>query len=161
MVTDFNPALAAACSILRSNLPRFTGKFQSSNSEHNFYLPSENLEWTTGFCTGEYWLAWENTHEEAFRDAALLQVNSFLDRLRQKIDIDHHDMGFLYVPSCVAAYQLTGSETGKKAALLAADQLCTRFQQKGQFLQAWGALGAKENYRLIIDCLLNLPLPVC
>lgn len=58
MVTDFKPALAAACSILRGNLPRFTGKFQSSNSEHNFYLPSENVEWTTGFCTGEYWLAW-------------------------------------------------------------------------------------------------------
>lgn len=158
MVTDFKPALAAACSILRGNLPRFTGKFQSSNSEHNFYLPSENVEWTTGFCTGEYWLAWEHTHEAAFRDAVLLQVDSFLDRIRQKIDIDHHDMGFLYVPSCVAAYQLTGSEAGKKAALLAADQLCTRFQQKGQFLQAWGALGAKENYCLIIDCLLNLPL---
>lgn len=70
MVTDFNPALAAACSILRSNLPRFTGKFQSSNSEHNFYLPSENLEWTTGFCTGEYWLAWEHTHEAACRKLA-------------------------------------------------------------------------------------------
>lgn len=70
MVTDFNPALAAACSILRCNLPRFTGKFQSSNSEHNFYLPSENLEWTTGFCTGEYWLAWEHTHEAAGRKLA-------------------------------------------------------------------------------------------
>lgn len=67
-------------------------------------------------------------------------------------------MGFLYVPSCVAAYKLTGNETAKKAALLAADRLCTRFQEKGQFLQAWGALGAKDNYRLIIDCLLNLPL---
>ena len=158
MVTDFKPALAAACSILHGNLPRFTSKFQSSNSEHNFYLPSENVEWTTGFCTGEYWLAWEHTHEDAFLDAAMLQVDSFLDRIQQKIDVDHHDMGFLYVPSCVAAYKLTGSEIGKKAALLAADQLCTRFQQKGQFLQAWGALGAKENYRLIIDCLLNLPL---
>lgn len=70
MVTDFKPALAAACSILRGNLPRFTGKFQSSNSEHNFYLPSENVEWTTGFCTGEYWLAWEHTHEAAGRKLA-------------------------------------------------------------------------------------------
>ena len=58
----------------------------------------------------------------------------------------------------MAAYKLTGNETAKKAALLAADRLCTRFQEKGQFLQAWGALGAKDNYRLIIDCLLNLPL---
>lgn len=35
----------------------FMGPMIYFNSEHNFYLPSENLEWTTGFCTGEYWLA--------------------------------------------------------------------------------------------------------
>jgi unsaturated chondroitin disaccharide hydrolase len=67
-------------------------------------------------------------------------------------------MGFLYSPSCVAAYKLTGCETGKEAAILAADQLISRFQPKGGFIQAWGPMGAKENYRFIIDCLLNLPL---
>ena len=46
----------------------------------------------------------------------------------------------------------------KGAALKAADKLLTRFQEKGGFIQAWGPLGAKDNYRLIIDCLLNLPL---
>ena len=39
---------------------------------------------------------------------------------------DSHDMGFLYTPSCVAGYKLTGSGTGKRAALLAADQLKSR-----------------------------------
>ena len=58
----------------------------------------------------------------------------------------------------VAAYMLTGSERAKEAAILAADQLISRFQEKGQFIQAWGTLGAEDNYRLIIDCLLNLPL---
>ena len=33
-----------------------------------------------------------------------------------------------------------------------------RFQEKGGFIQAWGELGARDNYRLIIDCLLNIPL---
>ena len=28
----------------------------------------------------------------------------------------------------------------------------------GEFIQAWGPMDAPENYRLIIDCLLNLPL---
>ena len=151
-------AFDRAVEILRGNLPEFTEKFQFSCSENNFYPQSENVEWTTGFCTGEYWLAWELTGDDAFRQAALVQVDSFLDRIERKIDVDHHDMGFLYTPSCVAAYKLTGSETGKKAALLAADNLIARFQEKGQFLQAWGELGAKDNYRLIIDCLLNLPL---
>ena len=33
-----------------------------------------------------------------------------------------------------------------------------RFHPVGNFIQAWGAMDAPENYRLIIDCLLNLPL---
>ena len=60
--------------------------------------------------------------------------------------------------SCVAAYQLTGNERAKEAAVMAAEQLLSRFQEKGGFIQAWGPLGAEDNYRLIIDCLLNLPL---
>lgn len=67
-------------------------------------------------------------------------------------------MGFLYCPSCVAAYKLTGNEIGKEAAIMAADNLMTRFHEKGQFFQAWGKLGEENNYRLIIDCLLNMPL---
>ena len=147
-----------AVSVLRENLGNFTYKFPGSNSEHKFYPATENTEWTTGFCTGTYWLAYELSGEESFRTAAEVQVESFYNRIKQKTDVDHHDMGFLYTPSCVAAYQLTGNERAKEAAILAADQLISRFQEKGEFLQAWGALGAEDNYRLIIDCLLNLPL---
>lgn len=155
---DYQAAAQDALAVLRANLPRFTNKFQASNSIGNLYPESENVEWTTGFCTGEYWLAYELSGDKDFQEAALIQVSSFLCRIQDKIDVDHHDMGFLYTPSCVAAYRLTGSETGKKAALLAADQLLSRFQEKGQFLQAWGVLGTPDNYRLIIDCLMNLPL---
>lgn len=151
---------ACECAVRQTEscLERFTDKFKYSHSENNFYPQSENVEWTTGFWTGEIWLAYELSGKECFRKAALRQVDSFLDRIERHIDVDHHDMGFLYSPSCVAAYKLTGSETGRKAALLAADNLISRFQEKGGFIQAWGELGAKDNYRLIIDCLLNLPL---
>ena len=90
--------------------------------------------------------------------AGNVQIDSFMDRIVKKVSVDHHDMGFLYSPSCVAGYKLTGSEAGKQAAILAAQQLITRFQPKGEFLQAWGSMDEAENYRLIIDCLLNLPL---
>ena len=70
------------------------------------------------------------------------------DCFMQKISVDHHDMGFLYSPSCVAAYKLTGNTDAKTAAILAADQLLTRFQPVGGFLQAWGPMDQKENYRL-------------
>ena len=58
----------------------------------------------------------------------------------------------------MAGYKLTGSRVGREAALKAAEELITRFHEKGQFIQAWGPLDAPDNYRLIIDCLLNLPL---
>lgn len=155
---NINVSINNAVDILRRNLAKFTYKFQDSNSINNVYPPTENVEWTTGFCTGQYWLAYEHTNDAAFREAALVQVESFLRRIENRVDVDHHDMGFLYTPSCVAAYMLAKNETGKKAALLAADNLMARFHEKGQFFQAWGQLGAKDNYRLIIDCLLNLPL---
>lgn len=151
-------AMNTATKIVRQNLPLFTEKCQNHSSVHNIYPPCENDQWTCGFWPGEIWLSYEQTGDEVFRKSGEVLVDSFLYRIENKIEVDHHDMGFLYTPSCVAPYKLIGSEKGKKAAVLAADQLLTRFQEKGGFLQAWGELGASDNYRYIIDCLLNVPL---
>ncbi len=151
-------AMDEAVRIVRADLPAFTDHFPSSNSFDGFYEATENVEWTTGFWTGAVWLAYEYTKDEAFKEAALVQVESFLNRIENKIDVNHHDMGFLFSLSCVAAYKLTGSEKGKEAALKAADHLAERYREKGKFLQAWGNVGQPSEYRLIIDCLLNLPI---
>lgn len=151
-------ALSTAMAQTRSCLPQFSSQFKHIFSNQNFYSTAPNDQWTNGFWTGELWLAYENTGEDIFRQAALAQVESFLNRIEQEIETDTHDLGFLYSPSCVAAYKLTQSETGKTAALMAADKLVSRFHEKGQFLQAWGPMDDPNNYRLIIDCLLNLPL---
>ncbi len=141
-----------------NNLPRFTDKFQKAYSEGGFYQPVENDDWTCGFWTGEIWLAYEFSGDERLKAAGETQIHSFLERIENKIAVDHHDMGFLYSPSCVAGYKLIGSSEGRKAAILAADQLIRRYHPIGEFIQAWGPMDAPENYRLIIDCLLNLPL---
>lgn len=150
--------LDRAVGLVREGLKTFTGCFPDSSSVGNFYPASSNREWTTGFWTGEIWLSYERTGDEVFRRAGGVQVDSFLERIEKRVDVDNHDMGFLYTPSCVAAWRLTGNETAKKAALLAADNLMGRFHEKGRFFQAWGELGTRDNYRLIIDCLLNMPL---
>lgn len=150
--------LQKASEIVIDNLGEYTHVFQKANSENGFYPAIPNLSWTTGFWTGEIWLAYEKTHDERLKEAGAVHVQSFLDRIINKREVAHHDMGFLYSPSCVAAYKLTGNEDAKRAAVLAADNLIGRFQEKGQFIQAWGELGVKENYRLIIDCLINVPL---
>ena len=151
-------ALEKAAMQIRINLPLYEGHCQNHSSISGIYPVCENTQWTCGFWPGEIWLSYELTGEEIYEKAALKLVESFYDRITNQIEVAHHDMGFLYSPSCVAAYKLVKSETAKKAAILAADQLLGRFQEKGNFIQAWGKMGEAENYRYIIDCLLNLPL---
>ena len=155
---EVEAALDAASAQVIRNLPKFTHCFQKAYSENGFYQPTENRDWTTGFWTGEIWLAYEHTKNPALKEAGEIQMKDFLNRIEEKIDVETHDLGFLYSPSCVAGYKLTGSQVGRMAALKAAEELITRFHEKGEFIQAWGPLNAPDNYRLIIDCLLNLPL---
>jgi len=151
-------ALDAAVEQVRRGLPDFTHAARNHSSVDNFYPTCANDQWTCGFWPGQIWLAFERSADKAFLDAGGIQVRDFLRRVENRVAIDHHDMGFLYSPSCVAAHKLTGDLNARRAAILAADRLVDRFQPVGGFLQAWGDFGEPENYRFIIDCLMNLPL---
>ncbi len=122
-------------------LDDFDGGFPQASSIDNNYIKDINKGWTTGFYTGEVWLAYEKESDpvkkDRLKEAANKQVASFYQRIKDRFDVEHHDMGFLFSPSCVAAYKLTGSNEGREAALMAADKLITRFQPVGEFIQAW------------------------
>ena len=94
---EIKQALDFSAAQIKRYLPQFTDKFQNAYSVNHFYEPIENVDWTNGFWTGEIWLAYEMTGEEAFRKAGAVQVESFLDRIERRIDTDNHDMGF-YIP---------------------------------------------------------------
>lgn len=141
------------------NMERFQDKFPMPSTEKGKYpLETNTDDWTQGFWTGMLWIAYEYSKDEKYRIAAEKQLPSYAERIEKELGVEHHDMGFLYSLSCVAAYKLTGNEQAKKAALKAADKLVTRYQKKGEFIQAWGRLDDEKSYRLIIDCLLNIPL---
>jgi len=141
------------------NLDTFTYKFPAESSQGNVYPTIENTKgWGTGFWTGMLWLAYEVTGDAKYRKVAEIQLESFKKRIDEKIGVNHHDMGFLYSPSCVAAYKLTGNETARDSAIKAAEHLATRYREKGGFIQAWGDINDPTKYRLIIDCLMNIPL---
>ena len=140
------------------NLDYFKEDFPTPATFDNVYPIMDNTEWTNGFWTGELWLAYEYSHDEKFKEIAHKNVLSFLERVNKRVELDHHDLGFLYTPSCMSEYKLDGDQNAKEAALKAADKLIERYQEKGGFIQAWGELGKKEHYRLIIDCLLNIQL---
>lgn len=160
-------ALEEAKASVKRNMEYLNGKFPFSaayNSEpfpserDGMYPITENVEWTTGFWTGLIWLMYDWSREECFKELGMADVRSFKERVEKRIDLNHHDLGFLYSPSCVAAYQLCQSEEGKQAALQAADILMERYRENGHFIQAWGNVGDPKDYRLIIDCMLNIPL---
>ena len=151
-------AVSACVDQVRFGVERFGAQFKGIYSNGGFYAAAPNDQWTNGFWTGQLWLAYELTGDEALRRAAQAQCEDFRTRLERRIEVDTHDLGFLYTPSCVAAWKLTGDQRARDTALQAARLLLRRFHEKGQFLQAWGPLDDPKNYRLIIDCLLNLPL---
>ena len=140
-------------------LPTFTNKFPDHASVNNVYpAVDNNAGWNTGFWTGILWHAYQLTGEFKYKEVASSQIDSFYNRIDKRLGVDFHDMGFLYTPSCVAAYKITGDETAKEAALMAADNLISRYHEKGEFIQAWGSVGSASEYRLIVDCLMNIPL---
>jgi len=136
--------------------------FPSGHSEHQLYSCGGNIGWTSGFWTGMLWLAYELTRKGHYRNAAEQQVQSFHHRISNKIDVENHDMGFLFSLSCVAAWKLTGNKLARETALLAADNLMARFHEKPGIFQAWRTLekdcDPDFRGRMIIDCLLNMPL---
>lgn len=118
-----------------------------------------NTEWTTSFYPGMLWLAGDLTGEGRWYDAARAHVASFVDRIRRKVHIDHHDLGFLYSLTCVPAWRHDGDTEARDAAVAAADHLLTRLLEPAGIIQAWGDLSDPEQQgRAIIDSLMNMPL---
>lgn len=155
---ELDQAIANVIQKVKHNIVKLGELFPTSNTINYTYSPSKNVEWTTGFWTGILWLCYENTHDTLFKELAMKNVASFKNRLDNNIDLNHHDLGFLYSPSCVAAYKLTGDTLARETSLQAADKLMERYNEKGKFIQAWGDKGSKDNYRLIVDAMLNIPL---
>lgn len=134
-------------------------KFPNEYSKNNVYETVENtFGWGNGFWSGILWHAYQLTGNEKYKEVMLGQIPSYTKRITEKIGVNHHDMGFLYSLSCVAAYKLTGNEEAKNAAIMAAEHLTTRYRECGRFIQAWGNVNDPKDNRLIIDCLLNIPL---
>lgn len=126
---------------------------------HGSHAPGANVGWTTGFWTGMLWLAYELTGQEHYRRAATAQTADFGRRLAQGVDLEHHDMGFLYILSSVAADRVGKLAGARATALGAADRLLARLLPGAGIIQAWGSLDdPAERGRVIIDSVMNLPL---
>ncbi len=144
---------------VRCNMKYFGPKFPSSAAKDQTYGIIDNIEWTDGFWTGLLWLCYEYTGDGAFRQTGGAQCVVLLEPGGTTHRAGSPRSGFPLLPLLCGRIQADRLRDGRRrAGLLAADKLMERFREKGGFIQAWGELGARDNYRLIIDCLLNIPL---
>ena len=141
-------------------LPRFQDCFPAANTEGLVYpAEHENFEWTTSFFAGMLWLLYEHTGDESYLPVLEKHLDSFYHRVEDPGYLDTHDLGFLYSLSCYPAVLLRKDRRAEECFLKAAQALRRRYFPQAGIIQAWGDLDDPKNRgRMIIDCLLNLPL---
>lgn len=133
----------------------FQGRFPI-NTENGKWVFSQKPNWFSGFTAGELWYMYELTGNLELKKRALIHS----DNLIQYAELDNtHDLGFIFLNSCVKAYRHTGESKYRNAALKAARTLARRFNEKLNFIRAWGKMGTADREGLmIIDTMMNLEL---
>lgn len=154
-----NESMAFVLEKIRKNQSKFFDKIPWAASKDLKYPVEENDYWTASFWIGQLFLVKEYFNSNEFDMVIKKQLETFDNRLKNKVELETHDIGFLYILSAIADYKINGTESSKKMAIDAADALMIRFNEKAGIIQAWGKLDdLDEGGRMIIDCLMNLPL---
>lgn len=141
-------------------LDEFENKFPPAYSKDGKYDLGENNSWTQGMHTGAALLAYELTGNKRFLEHAQKQVPSYFKRFEEKKNLWNHDVGFVFTPSCIALYKLTGEEDLKELSLKVAEFYYENmYSQKGGFiLRNYNARGNEDGCRTMMDTLMNIPL---
>jgi len=114
--------------------------------------------WFCGFWVGLLLAAYLRTNDERYLNLAEQRLLLVAPRAT---DGNTHDIGFIFYPSAVAAYHVTGQARYAEVAATAAEQLRRRLimTPKGSYISAWGSLDDERGRRSsAIDTMANLPL---
>jgi unsaturated chondroitin disaccharide hydrolase len=131
------------------------GVWQTTAPDELGFMPAHG-SWTVGFTPGMLWLAYIATGRPDYADEALARCRRFAAR---QDDDTTHDLGFVFYPSFVQGYQLSGQVWLRDAALAAARTLARRYNTVGRYLRAWGSLDSQEGAgETTIDAMMNLAL---
>ncbi len=146
----------------RDKIPYTTGadgSYDDRSDESRGWGMDNGLNWwTNGFWGGIMWLLYQDTGEERYREIAGISERKLEKCFDQYYGL-HHDVGFMYLPTAVADYRLTGNEEGRRIGMHAANLLAGRFNPVGKFIRAWNQNEDNDTRGwAIIDCLLNLSL---
>ncbi len=151
-------ALEFSITKTRQNLASLAGFPERTEDGQWVQIPGEQHGWWVGgHWVGLLWLTYAASGDPALAAAARDWGSRLLPQLNDQAD---HDLGFLFELGFVLGYRLTGDRSLIPPALRAAALLSGRFNSRGQFIQAWGALDAAPELRgrTIMDTMMNLDL---
>lgn len=119
-------------------------------------------DWVNGFWGGMMWQMYYATGNNFFRKSAE-NVEARLDMAFDQFYGLHHDVGFMWLPTAVTNYKITGNERSRDRGLHAATLLAGRYNPKAKFIRAWNPHmreGKMEECTgwMIVDCLMNIPI---
>ena len=146
-------ALDYSISMVRRNLAELESFPEMTRGGQWTLVPTGG--WVGGHWTGLVWLSYAHTQDPALLAAA----RAWTERLApRQFDLGTHDLGFLFQLSYLLGSRLTGDAALKPAVIQASRSLIQRFNEKGQYIQAWGALdaGPELRGRAIVDTMMNL-----
>ena len=157
-------AAKAACAKLKTLAEKYGLGFPGTCSVDYKYVCKENNNWEGGMYTGCYWLAYELTGDEFFKKVAEDMLATYKYRYENKVGMNDHDVGFVFIPSCIAQYKITGSEEAKNLTLDAAKyHLEHNYSKRGKFIIRMGGENGNSwkngpGCRTMMDSLMNAPL---
>ena len=153
MQSRYAAALEACVATTRRNLAHLDGF--PYWTEQGRWLTEQRGRWTGGHWLGIIWMSYLRTGDPALMEAAYAWSKRLEPR---KTDTTTHDMGFLFYPSFVRGFRITGDPYFRDVALTAAESLATRYNPVGGYLQAWDDTHNPANRgRTIVDTAMNLP----
>ena len=104
--------------------------------------------WCEGFLGGMLWIVYRHTKDESLRT----QAEHYSELIEhRKTDRDVHDLGFLFLPTWKAWYDLTGDAAKNQVVIDAGKTLALRFQSKGRYLRSFVSQDS-----LFIDIMMNV-----
>ena len=127
-----NNAYQKASKIVSLNMLKFMDEFPFlvSVGDGSYYVGRRYDDMSSGYWTGLYILAYDMTKQQKY----YYVVSKYIDKLSLRLfEYDYTaftEMGLLYVPSCVSAYNICHIEKARGALIRAADILSAVYKLK-------------------------------
>ncbi len=154
-------AAKAACAKLKARVQKEGLGFPTTRSIDYKYCQGPNNNWECGMYTGCFWLAYQLTGDEFFKECAEKHLETYVERFENKVGVDDHDVGFVYVPGYLPAYKLFGNEAVKDYALKVFDYYYKNsYNPVGKYIIRSGKgckQGHRGSFRTMMDSMMNVP----